>query len=235
MSNAGLCYNTYIPGIRIAVITRRTYYVSQRQLRNPMTLTMNPTQYATKQEVRREALQRRNAMSIEDRSVASFAICNRVMDHDLFLDARGIHVYLPIGSEVDIRPLIDVAWEMGKQVGLMRVMEDGGSVQYTITPGTTYRTSSFGILEPVYAELFDMNICDLVIAPLVAADEQCNRVGYGKGYYDQFMTQFPRPTIGVAFEVQLFTQIPADKGDVKVDAVVTESRTIGEKKELRNF
>jgi 5-formyltetrahydrofolate cyclo-ligase len=174
-------------------------------------------------------------MSIEDRSVASFAICNRVMDHDLFLDARGIHVYLPIGSEVDIRPLIDVAWEMGKEVGLMRVMEDGGSVQYTITSGTTYRTSSFGLLEPVEAELFDMNICDLVIAPLVAADEKCNRVGYGKGYYDQFLTQFPRPTLGVAFDVQLFEELPSDEGDVKLDAVITEKRILGEKRASRNI
>jgi 5-formyltetrahydrofolate cyclo-ligase len=196
---------------------------------------MNPIRYATKQEVRREALQRRNAMSLEDRTAASFAICNRVMENDLFLDAQGIHVYLPIGSEVDIRPLIDLAWEMGKQVGLMRVMEDGGSVQLGITSTTSYRTSSFGILEPVDAELFDMNLCDLVIAPLVAADDQCNRVGYGKGYYDQFMTQFPRPTIGVAFEVQIFTDIPVDEGDVKVDAVVTEKRTIGENKALRNI
>jgi 5-formyltetrahydrofolate cyclo-ligase len=196
---------------------------------------MDPIPYATKHEIRRESLQRRNAMSIEDRTAASFAICNRVMDHDLFLDARGIHVYLPIGSEVDIRPLIDVAWEMGKEVGLMRVMEDGGSVQYCITPKTTYRTTSIGILEPVDAELFDMNNCDLVIAPLVAADDQCNRVGYGKGYYDQFMTQFPRPTLGVAFEVQMVESIPADAGDVKVDAVITERRSIGDKREERNI
>jgi 5-formyltetrahydrofolate cyclo-ligase len=181
----------------------------------------------SKDEIRREALNRRNEMSSEERSAASLAICNRVMDHDLFLDARGIHVYLPIGSEVDIRPLIDVAWQMGKSVGMMQVMDDGGSMQFLITPDTTYRTARIGISQPIEAEPFDMDICDLVIAPLVAADEQCNRVGYGKGFYDQFMSQYPRPTLGVAFERQIFQSIPADDLDIKVDAIVTEQRVIG--------
>ena len=153
------------------------------------------------------------------------------MDDDLFLDAGGIHVYLPIGSEVDIRPLIDVAWEMGKRVGMMRVMEDGGTCQYTITPETEYRTATrLGILEPIDGEPFDMNDCELVIVPVVALDEQCNRLGYGQGYYDQFLKHYPRPTIGVAFEAQVVPHLPFDEGDVQLDMAYTEERMIGEVK-----
>jgi 5-formyltetrahydrofolate cyclo-ligase len=196
---------------------------------------MNSTRLETKEDVRREALKRRNALSEEERASMSLMICNSVMDQEAFLDARGIHVYLPIGSEVDIKPLIDVAWGMGKSVGLMRVMGDGGSIQFAIAPQTTYRKSSLGILEPVDAEPFDMNTCDLVVAPLVAADQHCNRVGYGKGYYDQFLTQYPRPTIGAAFEVQIFSEIPTDEGDIKVDVIITEQRIIGGKQEQRSI
>jgi 5-formyltetrahydrofolate cyclo-ligase len=180
--------------------------------------------------MRREALERRDALSAEERAVASLVICNRVMDDDMFLDARGVHVYLPIGSEVDINPLTSMAWEMGKKVGLMRVMEDGGSVQYAITPHTSYRKTKLGILEPTDAELFDLDQCDLIIAPMLAADENCNRLGYGKGYYDQFLAQYPRPTFGVAFEQQIFPDLPVDEGDVKVDTIYTEVRVIGGKR-----
>jgi 5-formyltetrahydrofolate cyclo-ligase len=183
-----------------------------------------------KAEIRSLALQNRDALPAEDRASASLAICRSIMEEDLFLDAGGIHVYLPIGSEVDIRPLIDMAWEMGKEVGMMRVMEDGGTCQYAITPETEYQTAStkMKILEPVTAEPFDMNKCDLVIVPVVAIDEDCNRLGYGRGYYDQFLTHYPRPTIGVAFEAQVVPQLPVDEGDIKLDMAYTEQRMIGE-------
>jgi 5-formyltetrahydrofolate cyclo-ligase len=182
----------------------------------------------TKDDIRSEALRRRNSLSAGQRNEASLAICRGVMEDDLFLDARGLHVYLPFGTEVDIKPLIELSWEMGKEVGLMRVLNDGGIAHYSITPSTDYRRTKLGILEPVDAEPFDMNLCDLVIVPLLAADEDCNRLGYGKGYYDQFLAQYPRPALGVAFEDQIFPQLPFDDRDIKLDGIYTEKRFIGE-------
>jgi 5-formyltetrahydrofolate cyclo-ligase len=182
----------------------------------------------TKQEIREAALQLRDAMPDSERAAASLAICRAVMQDEDFIDARGVHVYLPIRSEVDIRPLIDIAWELGKEVGMMVIDEDGGTRQFTITPATSYRRIDLGILEPVDAEPFDMNNCDLVICPVVAADEECNRLGYGKGYYDQFLTHFPRPTIGVAFECQVFPELPTNNDDIGLDTIYTEKRAISE-------
>lgn len=179
-----------------------------------------------KSELRRVALERRDALDAEVRAAASLAICRAISEDDMFLDARGIHVYLPIGSEVDITPLVQLAWEMGKDVGMMQVMEDGGIAQYAITPATTYVRSALGIREPVDAEPFDMNVCDLVIVPLVAADERCNRLGYGKGYYDQFLAHNPRPTIGAAFEEQIFPSLPVDDLDIMIDGIYTQERFI---------
>ncbi|MBX7216423.1 MAG: 5-formyltetrahydrofolate cyclo-ligase [Candidatus Kapabacteria bacterium] len=187
---------------------------------------MNRKPATSKDELRQIAHQRRGLLSLEERTAASLEICRSMIDLDQFLDARGLHVYLPIGNEVDIRPIINLAWEMGKQVGLMRVMDDGGSEQWQILPSTHYRTTKLGILEPTDAAPFDMEQCDLVIAPLLAADLNCNRLGYGKGYYDQFLTQFPRPAIGVAFDIQIFDQLPTDDRDIRLDSVLTEKRLI---------
>ncbi len=181
---------------------------------------------APKDVIRKDALQRRNAISPEERAVKSLAICDKLMDADLFLDSAGIHVYLPVGSEVDINPIIMLAWEMEAEVGLMRVQEDGGSVQYRIDSTTKYRKTPLGIMEPIDAPLFDMEACGLVIVPLLAADEHCNRLGYGKGYYDQFLTQYPRPTIGVAFEEQVYPELPADDLDIRLDSIYTDQRII---------
>jgi len=180
----------------------------------------------TKDQIRRDALQRRDAIPPEQRALRSAAICSAVIDDETFVRARGVHVYLPIGSEVDIRPIIEVAWGMGKDVGLMRVMEDGGIEHHEIDSGTEYRPGPLGVLEPVQAESFDLDICDLVIVPVVAVDQDGNRLGYGKGYYDQFLAQYPRPAIGVCFEDQVFDHIPADDGDISLDAVYTDRRVI---------
>ncbi len=181
----------------------------------------------TKAQIRDEALQRRNAMAPDARQTASMAICRAVMEDDAFLDARGVHVYMPIGSEVDIAPLIDVAWELGKSVGMMHVNEDGGSQQLAITPTTEFRTGGgLGLRQPLDATAFDMNECDLVIVPVVAVDRERNRLGYGKGYYDQFLSFFPRPTIGVAFSLQVFDRLPCDDGDIRLDRIYTEQECI---------
>lgn len=190
-------------------------------------MTNNSILSNSKNEIRREALRRRDALSAEVREQASLAVCREIMEDDRFLDASAIHVYLPIGSELDIRPLIDVAWEMGKGVGMMRVHADGGSQQYRITAETAFAHGRMGTFEPIDAEIFDMERCDLVIVPLVAADENCNRVGYGQGYYDQFLSHYPRPTIGAAYDVQIFPQLPNDDLDIRLDSIFTEGRTIG--------
>ncbi|HVZ39142.1 MAG TPA: 5-formyltetrahydrofolate cyclo-ligase [Candidatus Kapabacteria bacterium] len=181
---------------------------------------------ASKNDIRRDALTRRDAIPADVRANSSLSICRAVSEDDLFLDSNGIHVYLPIGSEVDIRPLIELAWEMGKEVGMMRVMDDGGIAQYSITPSTRYNVTKLGIMEPLDAEPFDMDICDLVIVPVVAADEYCNRLGYGKGYYDQFLAHHPRPTLGVAFEEQMVAELPVDDLDIQLDGIYTERRFI---------
>ncbi len=183
-------------------------------------------QITNKEDIRREVLRLRDGISAREHGELSLAICRGVSEDDRYLDARAVHVYLPIGSEVDIMPLVDLAWEMGKGVGMMQVMADGGIAHYAIERTTEYRKSALGILEPVDAEPFDMETCDLVIVPLVAADQECNRIGYGKGYYDQFLAQHPRPTIGVAFDVQLVPSIPADSGDVQLDCIYTETRIL---------
>lgn len=176
----------------------------------------------TKSEIRTRAIASRDALDEERRKSYSRTICEALTDEERFLDARSIHTYLPVGSEVDLRPVLEVAWSLGKGVGMMVVDGDGGHTQHLITEKSDYTRGPHGIYQPVDAEPFDMERCDLVIVPIVAADGECNRIGYGKGYYDQFLSHYPRPTVGLAFECQLFDELPVDAGDVQLDVILTE-------------
>ncbi len=176
-----------------------------------------------KEVIRKNTLGQRDLLSEEERLRASESICQAIADEAWFLDAGAIHTYLPIGSEVDIMPLIELAWELGKDVGMMIVDGAGGHSQRQITPETKYTPGPHRIRQPIDAEEFDMEACDLVIVPMVAGDAECNRIGYGKGYYDQFLSQYPRPTIGVAFDAQIVPAVPVEEGDIQLDVIMTES------------
>jgi 5-formyltetrahydrofolate cyclo-ligase len=58
-----------------------------------------------------------------------------------------------------------------------------------LTDDLLFQRNKWGIAEPVNGELLDPKEIDLVLVPLLAFDETGNRVGYGKGYYDQFLSQ----------------------------------------------
>lgn len=79
-----------------------------------------------------------------------------------------------------------------------------------------------GISEPD-TELIYEGVIDLVIVPGVAFDTQRNRLGRGKGYYDQFLLSNGPFKIGVCFDAQLLPIVPTHPHDIKMDRVVTPS------------
>jgi 5-formyltetrahydrofolate cyclo-ligase len=85
--------------------------------------------------------------------------------------------------------------------------------------------SKFGILEPNNLEK-EINP-DLVMVPLVAFDNQLNRIGYGKGYYDRSLQKIRKKkkqtvSIGIAYSFQQCAKIPVNKHDFKLDYIFTE-------------
>ena len=49
--------------------------------------------------------------------------------------------------------------------------------------------NKFEIPEPLHGKIIPNHQIDLVFVPLLAFDKQGNRVGYGKGFYDRFLSK----------------------------------------------
>ncbi len=83
----------------------------------------------------------------------------------------------------------------------------------------------FGILEPLpqYRRIVDPSDDAPVLVPGIAFTKRGARIGYGGGYFDTFLADFPGPKIGLAFDCQILRNFPVDEHDVPVDLVVTES------------
>jgi len=68
----------------------------------------------------------------------------------------------------------------------------------------------------------------LIIVPGVAFDLNLNRIGYGKGYYDRFLSKVSKnvPKIALAYDFQVLESISEGENDIKMDMIITEKRII---------
>jgi 5-formyltetrahydrofolate cyclo-ligase len=96
----------------------------------------------------------------------------------------------------------------------------------TITDDTTFELNPFGIPEPVDGELIPPEYFDAVLVPLLGFDESGNRVGFGKGYYDRFLTQCRTDCviIGLSFLEAVAEIEDVDEWDIPLDYCVTPNK-----------
>lgn len=139
-----------------------------------------------------------------------------------------VAVYMPIGSEIDPRPLLGKLTAAGVKLALPCVLADGSMIYRHYTRGDPLEKREFGLLEPFHEvpEVFPT----LILTPLLAYDKSGNRLGYGKGHYDRAITRLRENgrafVCGLAFHGQEVDAIPTEPHDVPLDWVVTERGSI---------
>lgn len=180
----------------------------------------------TKKELRAEIRQKRNAMS--DADILSFSndICKRVITYDGYTKAEVVLVYVPLRGEVDTMPVIFDALDKGKVVAVPRV---SGSVMnfYQIKSTKDLQPGYMGILEPKEGCPLVTALNALIIMPGTAFDKKLHRCGYGGGFYDRYLDKYPKlDKIAVAFDFQIYDEIPYEVTDIGPDMIFTEKRTL---------
>ena len=168
-------------------------------------------------------------MTTSERSAASRVICDRVLRSHEFMAARNIGCYLPTSDEVQVARIIQRAWRAQKRV-LVPVTDSHGVMNFCEIGADTLQTrNDFNIWEPSSGLLVDARNLDIVITPVVAYDDENNRIGMGGGYYDRCF-RFLRnrrkwlspKLIGVAFECQKAKNIAPNSWDIPLYKVVSE-------------
>lgn len=176
-----------------------------------------------KERARQGALCVRNGMNGKDRKNNSSIICEKIKALDEFIKAKTIMLYYPTKSEVDIFALFKVCEETDKRICLPVVLEEKGQMEAAIyDKDTKLLPDRYGILYPHNSEKVLKSNIDLVIVPMVAFDEELNRIGYGSGYYDRFLNGMNAYKVGVAFSCQQVFDITKDINDIKMDKIITE-------------
>ncbi len=178
----------------------------------------------SKKDIRKRVLEKRNAITELEWKERSYTIYKKIAEHPFFLQADAVYSYVDYRKEVSTRDIIVHAWNCGKKVAVPKIVESTMEFFY-IQNFSDLRKGYQGILEPTQAyPADDDNV--LLIMPGTAFDQTCNRVGYGKGFYDVYLTKHSNfKTIALAFELQMVKNIPADEHDIRPNMIVTEENT----------
>ena len=166
----------------------------------------------TKNEIRKNLILKRNQLSRETVQKNSNYIMEKL--HPYVKKTKNIMIFMNMGNEVEITRLITLY--PNKKFYIPKTLSDRN----------------------MKINLYDEKILDLIIVPAVAFDYMKNRIGFGGGYYDTFLSRIllnnrnngknrNKPLfIGVCYDFQLIDYIPSEVHDIKMDCIITEKNII---------
>ena len=158
----------------------------------------------------------RQNLAGEENVQYSNSVWQKLLQMKEFQNSKTVMSYMSFQNEIDTRFINLQIKEMGKTLLLPRVEKDG---MVAVIDSGKYIKSKFGIWEPL-GEKYNGEI-DLVIVPGLAFDEDGNRIGFGKGYYDNFLKSYPNALkIAPLYDWQLFSNFPVYKNDIKMDVLL---------------
>ena len=171
-----------------------------------------------------------NRKNQEDKEAVSIAIMNRFMELPEYDAARTVMFYVDVRDEVRTRQALPAALATGKRI-VVPYCVDGELELFWLEVMDELELGMYRILEPknelrdVVHKRLQPEDLDLFMVPGVAFDKNGGRTGHGKGYYDKLLEHAKpeTPLVALAFECQMFDEIPMDHHDIFMDKVVTEN------------
>ena len=150
----------------------------------------------------------------------SKCLTERIAELDEFQQDQTVMLYYPKEDELDLTEL----YTEKKEFFLPRI-EKGKILVCPWDFGDKLTKSSFNVYEPL-TEPVDPQILDLIIMPGLCADVNKNRIGYGKGCYDEFLTYCNAKTIFALPDELLFNSVPTAIHDIKPEIIITPTKII---------
>ena len=159
-------------------------------------------------------------------------ITDKLLNLDCIKNAKNIMLYLDFNNEVSTYSLIKKLLNLGKIVSSpITLKEERKLIPSQITDlknGIQYGAYNIREPKPECSPAINIKDLDVIIVPAVAYDKNCYRLGYGGGFYDRFLENLRKDavTIGIAFDLQIFDEVPKEPHDAQLDYIVTESRIL---------
>ncbi|MFN6107803.1 MAG: 5-formyltetrahydrofolate cyclo-ligase [Planctomycetaceae bacterium] len=171
-----------------------------------------------------------NRKDQEHKDELSREICARFMALPEYQRARTAMFYVDVRTEVRTRQDLATALAHGKTIVVPWCNDQGELELFRLESMEDLALGMYKILEPkpelrhLPERQVDVKSLDIVMVPGVAFTREGARMGHGKGYYDKLLEHArpDAPLVALAFECQLFPEIPTQSHDVFMDKIITE-------------
>lgn len=183
-----------------------------------------------KDALRKQAHANRNAQ--ENKDELSRRIVGAFMSLPEYANAETVMFYIDVRSEVRTRHDLELALQSGKKIIVPWCNADGELELFHLESMEELELGMYRILEPknelrqLPAKQVNVESLDLIMVPGVGFDRRGGRMGHGKGYYDKLLQHARKdtPLVALAFECQMFEEIPVAHHDIFMDKVITEDQ-----------
>jgi 5-formyltetrahydrofolate cyclo-ligase len=181
-----------------------------------------------KKDLRKKTITKLKSLSVIQKLEIEQRLRNRLFHSESWKKAKTIGITISQGFEWDTEPIIEKAWDEGKAVCVPKCFANKEMFFYRIHDFQQLEKGLYDIPEPNPEKATNVNKqeIDLLIVPGVVFGENGYRIGFGGGYYDRFLVDFPNETISMASHFQVINQIPINSFDIPVQYIVMEEDMI---------
>lgn len=181
-----------------------------------------------KAELREYYLQKRKELTEQEILQLSHEILLQLKKMPIWeLDYYHLFQSIPQKNEVQTQELLKELFSLEKQVVVPKV-EGFEMLNCGVNPDTIWTQGKFNVPEPVECKIIPHSKIDVVFLPLLIADQKGNRIGYGGGFYDRFLTKCPESTlkIGLNFFPPISEIKEVEPFDIPLDYCVTPKEIV---------
>lgn len=182
-----------------------------------------------KKQLRKSILHELTTKSTEEKQLIEKDIYKTLFSTELWKISKVIGITISRHVEWDTQPIIQKAWKQGKLICIPKSNPNKHKM-------TFYKINSFAQVEKQHHSLFEpipaeteavkKNQIDLLIVPGLLFDKTGFRIGFGGGYYDRFLVDFPNETLSLLSQSQLLNKIPTERFDLPVNYLIVENELI---------
>ncbi|MEE0085055.1 MAG: 5-formyltetrahydrofolate cyclo-ligase, partial [Paludibacteraceae bacterium] len=208
-------------GTKISEISKAEGRVINQSIKKE-TESLTRYELPTKAELRKLVKTRIKNMTEEEKKKESEDVMMKLENTQQFKSAKTILLFHSLPDEVCTHELIE---KYASKKKILLPVIDGEKWHIREYKGDL-KTGEYNIQEPTGGNYYDYGSIDLVVVPGVCFDKDKGRVGRGKGYYDRILKEIKAFKIGICFDCQLLSKVPADEWDVKMDQVMTAKQEV---------
>lgn len=174
---------------------------------------------SAKKQLRSQMLSQRNSLNPDWKNKYDTLCCSYIYERIHKRGATSVHSYIPMGSEINILALLNQLLEDGIQIVTPKTLKNRQLEHLILDDLSELESGLFNTQHPNSKQIYTGSY-DLILVPGLAFDYNSYRLGYGGGYYDNFLKNHPDSwTIGLAYPFQYLKEVPRESHDIQLKEI----------------